>query len=107
MLFSNENEGFNKFDSIPVEAQDILQAAKNLNFPKCENRNESFTEIRNTLIDIFDAEIRSPNSSIEISLKYFGPKFSVAKFCWISDTNFNCKADYKLFKSMNNPKFNS
>ena len=39
-------KGLNKFDSIPVEASDILQAVKNLNFVNSATRKESFFRIR-------------------------------------------------------------
>ena len=53
--FFNENKGLNKFDSIPVETSDILQAVKNLNFANSANRKESFSEFhQKNFVTVFD-----------------------------------------------------
>ena len=111
--FSNENKGLNKFDSIPVETSDILQAVKNLNFANSANRKESFTEFYQknwcTTRNAIQSEISFMFLNYTMYLKWIIWSFNAprSKFWMFFDTNFDRKADFKLFKSMNNSKFNS
>ena len=126
--FLNDYKGLNKFDSIPVETSEILQAVKNLNLVNNANRNESFYRIPAKIFwfsrnwPIFDntdrkyqfydgIAILSPEfcfrSSSRLSEDYVKLQQAQVEILDVFDTNYDRKADFKLFKSRNNSKFNS